>query len=186
MNQSALRLKQILIKEGIVKIRGKDEEPFIINERGVISRVFFDIKEASLNPIILSEISYQTRFLSIDFSSYDKIGSIAVGGIPISTAISLVFLIPQVIIRSTEHNRGTKSSIIGDCTSKKILFIEDVSVTGASIVKGVNAIRAAGGICNGCIVVVDRQEGAEQNCLENGINLYSLLKKSDFGISDKL
>jgi orotate phosphoribosyltransferase len=114
---------------------------------------------------------------------FDKICSVAIGSIPIATALSLEINIPQIIVRSEQHNRGTQSSIIGNCKDKKVILIEDVAVTGNAIIKGVNTIRENGGICDICIVVVDRQEGAEKNCLDKGIRLFSLLKKSDFGIS---
>ncbi len=51
-----MNLKELLIEEGIIKIRKKDEEPFIVNELGTKSRLFIDIKEASLNPKILHMI----------------------------------------------------------------------------------------------------------------------------------
>lgn len=192
-----MNLKEILIKEEIIKIRGKQEEPFIVNELGTKSRLFIDIKEASLNPEILRRIARQlvrtieeeTDLTLINLHHpdlplflFDKIGSVAVGGVPIATALSLETHKPQIIVRSGKHDRGTQSLIIGNCEGKKVILIEDVSVTGNAVIKGVKAIREAGGICNTCIVVVDRQEGAERNCLDNGIILLSLLKKSDFGI----
>lgn len=64
--------------------------------------------------------------------------------------------------------------------------IDDVATSGGSIVSAVQAIRDVGDICNNCVVVVDRQEGAKENCSNNGINLYSLLKKSDFGITKEI
>lgn len=196
-----MNLKEMLINEGIIKIRGKDEEPFIINELGTKSRFFIDIKEASLNPDILKEIkrkiynyneytyNYGANVFNYDgyasefFRKYDRIASVAIGGIPIATMLSLNLGIPQIIIRSSKHSRGTQSQIIGNCKDKNCILIEDVSVSGQSIVNAVKVIRDAGGICNDCLVIVDRQEGAEKNCSYNDIRLFSLLKKSDLEIN---
>lgn len=193
-----MNLKEILIKEGVIKIREKDEEPFIVNELGTKSRLFIDIKEASLNPKILHTIvgrivtiiEEETDLALINANHpdstlflFDKIGSVAVGGVPIATALSLVIDIPQIIVRTGKHDRGTQSQIIGNCKRDKVILVEDVTVTGNVVIKGVKAIRDAGGVCNYCIVVVDREEGAEKNCLDNNIILFSLLKKSDFGIN---
>lgn len=181
-----MTLKDMLLKEGIVKIKQIGEEPFALNELGNKSRIYFDIKEASLNPKILKEIvniikNYEVDNLNFTFNA---IGSIAIGGIPISTILSFIYDIPQIIVRNCLHNRGTQSKIIGNCNGKKILFIEDVSVTGDSIIKGIKAIRDSGGICDRCIVIIDRQEGALENCKRNNIILYPLLNKSDFGIKE--
>lgn len=195
-------LKEMLIKEGIIKIREKNEDPFVINEQGTKSRLFIDIKEASLNPDILNEIkrkifnkseytyNYGANIFNYDgyaydhfFKQYDRIASVAIGGIPVATTLSISLNIPQIIIRSSKHSRGTQSQIIGDCKDKKCILIEDVSVSGQSIINAVKVIRNAGGTCDTCVVIVDRQEGAEKNCLYNNIRLLPLLKKSDFGIN---
>ncbi len=197
-----MSLKKMLIERNIVKVRGKDEEPFMLNEIGTKSRVFFDIKEASLSPKVLNRIIYDMiQVITNDIPNlamthahlsdshlflFDKIASVAVGGVPIATALSLETGVPQIIVRNDSHDRGTKDKVIGSCKRQKVLFIEDVSVTGNSIINGVKAIRDYGGICDICIVVVDREEGAEQICQDNNIKLYSLLKKSDFGIKEEL
>jgi len=184
-----MNLKEMLIKEGIVKIKNKDEEPFTLKS-GKESRLFIDIKEASLNPDILDEIQSSIFYMFAMktnptdlFMKYERIGSVAVGGIPVATIISYFSKVPQIIVRSEKHDRGTQSQVIGNCKNKRVLLVEDVATSGGSIINAVRAIREAGGSCNNCIVVVDRQEGAERNCLDNGINLISLLKKSDFGIN---
>lgn len=197
-----MNLKEMLIKEGIIKIRKKYEEPFIINEQGTKSRLFIDIKEASLNPEILKEIkrkifnkseytyNYGANIFNYEgyayenfFKQYDRIASIAIGGIYVATMLSISLNIPQITIRSSKHNRGTQSQIIGDCKDKNCILIEDVSVSGQTIIDAAKVIRNAGGTCTDCIVIVDREEGAEKNCLDNKIRLFPLLKKSDFEIN---
>ncbi len=63
----------------------------------------------------------------------------------------------------------------------KCLLIEDVCTSGGSILNAVRAIREASGTCKDVIVVVDREEGGNELCLQNGITIHPCLKKSDFG-----
>lgn len=179
-------LKEMLLKEGIVKIRSKDEESFTLKS-GKKSRLFIDIKEASLNPIILGEIADEILvILNLRRLCPDKIASVAVGGVPIASVVSYILGMPQIIVRSEKHDRGTKSQIIGNCKGKHIVLIEDVATSGGSIISAVKAIREAGGVCNTCIVIVDRQEGAKRSCEENDIVLISVLTKSDFGVMEEI
>lgn len=177
-------LKEMLLKENIVRVREEDEEPFTLKS-GKKSRVFVDIKQASLNPDILKEIVELIDSIGQNKEWYfDKIASVAIGGIPIATALSLRWDEHQIIIRSETHDRGMKQKIIGDCTNQRCLLIEDVATSGGSILNAVKAIREAGGICTDVIVVVDREEGANELCLQNGITIHSCLKKSDFGCAE--
>lgn len=179
------QLIKLLLDAGIVKTRKENEKSFILKS-GNLSRLFIDIKEASLNPEILREIVTiiddklaETDLYDIDF---DVIGSVAIGGVPIASVYSYIASIPHIIVREEKHERGMESQVIGSCKGKYVLLIEDVATTGNSVVKAVKAIREAGGLCNDCIVVVDRQEGSTELCKENGIDLHSILRKSDFGV----
>jgi len=180
-------LAETLKNAGIVKIKTIDEEPFTLKSDKK-SRLFIDIKEATLNPRILKEIELEIYWQNepVNIDDFERIASVAVGGVPIASVLSCHSLIPQIIVRSEKHDRGTKSQIIGNCNGKKCILIEDVATSGGSIVSAVKAIREAGGICNDCIVIVSREEGAEQLCKENNINLYPLLRKSDFGIKEDI
>lgn len=179
-----MELKDMLIKHNIIKIKKDDEELFILKS-GKKSRLFIDIKEASLNPVILREIIPRISGLIIDLDiQFDVVASVAIGGIPIASVFSYVTYTPQIIVRSEKHDRGTQTQVIGNCKDKEILLIEDVATTGESIIKAVKAIRNAEGMCDKCIVVVDREEGAVENCAKENIELIFLLKKSDFGIEE--
>jgi len=187
-----MNLKEMLINEGIIK--NKDEEPFTLKS-GKKSRLFIDIKQASLNPEILEKIvddiiiyPHSPAMLNIcengkqyraKQNEWSVIGSVAIGAVPIASVLSVKTGIKQVIIRSEKHDRGTKSQIIGNCKDKIVFLIDDVATSGETIINAVRSIRESGGTCNNCIVVVDREEGAKELCREYYINLISLLKKSD-------
>lgn len=182
-----MTLKQLLLNNNVVKVRSESEEPFTLKS-GKKSRVFIDIKQATLDPGILKEIifylydrivTYDEESVCEKFEPFDRIVSIAVGGVPIATALSLHTGVPQIIVRAETHDRGMKSRIIGDVKGMHCIFIEDVATTGGSIVGAIKAIRDAGGKCNLAFTVVDREEGAEQLCRENNIYLFSCLKKRE-------
>jgi orotate phosphoribosyltransferase len=171
-----------------VQVRSETEEPFELKS-GKKSRVFIDIKKATLNPDTLKKLLFYLYDKTVTYDEgededkhipFNRIASVAVGGIPIATALSLHTGTPQIIVRSEKHDRGTKSQVIGDCNGMNCVLIEDVATTGGSIVNAVKAIRDAGGICSVAFVIVDREEGAGQVCRENGVRLFSCLKKRDF------
>lgn len=179
------RLIDILVsQEGIVKIKSPNEEPFTLAS-GKKSRLFFDIKEASLSPKVngLVKSLMMKKIVDTGNRNFDKFGSIAIGSIPITSILSYATSIPQIIVRSERHKTGTESKVIGDCKDLDILLVDDVATSGGSIINAALEIRKAGGTCSKCIVAVDREEGAEELCKENGITLYSILKKSDFGVT---
>ncbi len=179
-------------EKGAIKTKSDKEEPFTLKS-GKKSRLFIDIKEASLNPIVLKEIVNLIKNTELDnFKlTYDVVGSVAVGSVPIASVLSFVYKTPQIIVRSEKHDRGTKTKVIGDTgkgnlKGKRVLLIEDVTTSGESIISAVKAIRDTGALCNECIVIVDREEGAKEECSKEGINLISILKKSNFGITEKI
>ena len=181
---SLIELKQALLREEVIMIKTKDEEPFTL-ESGKKSRLFINIKKASLNPCILKCMVKQIlKSITIKYDYCDLIGSVAIGGIPIASALSYAACMPQIIVRTEKHDRGMKTQIIGNCDYQDVLLIEDVSTTGESIINAVKAIRNAKGICNYCIVIVDRDEGAIEKCKNNKIELIPLLSKKDFGITE--
>ena len=60
------------------------------------------------------------------------------------------------------------------------VIADDVATTGGSIMKAVDAARGAGAIVEVALVLVDREEGAEQILAEKGIRLLSVFKGAEF------
>ena len=172
-----------LIKENpkIVNIKNENEPLFKLKS-GKESRLFFNMKEAICDTDLLEMITCKMLWEFHDLLTiHDKIAGLAIGAIPLSTVLSLEMYKPMIIIREQQHDRGMKSKIIGDVTGFRILIVDDVSTSGNSIIEAAEDIRKNQGICNDAIVILDREEGAVEKCLDHGIKLYSLLQKSDFG-----
>ena len=55
-----------------------------------------------------------------------------------------------------------------------VILIDDLVTTGSSIISAAEAIRAEGGVVKECIVLIDREGGAQHNLLRNDIRLHSI------------
>jgi len=60
------------------------------------------------------------------------------------------------------------------------VLVEDVTTTGGSVLKAVNAVREFDCKIDVVITIVDRMEGAKENLAKEGITLISLLTVGDF------
>ncbi len=142
---------------------------------GAKSMYYIDVKTAVTNPDLLSVVA------SVVAESFDFeiIAGLAVGGIPLAVAVSLVSRKPYAIIRSSEKDHGKKDPIIGNVRGKNVLLIEDVTTSGGSALYGISILRAAGARADRIVTVVDREQGAGQMLLEHGVKLSHLVRVSE-------
>jgi orotate phosphoribosyltransferase len=105
----------------------------------------------------------------------DKISGIALGAIPIAAVLSLELGIPFLMVRKDKKGHGTDVRIEGGLKEgDRVIMVEDVTTTGASVVAGVEEVRKKG-ICDTVLVAVDREEGALELLKEHGVELISLV-----------
>jgi len=122
-----------------------------------------------------------------------KLGATAVGGMSIG-ADPLVSTIGNVAfaqgielmlfyVRKEPKKHGKRKLIEGPGLSAQdgVVIVEDVTTTGGSALKAVNAVREEyGADVLAVLTIVDRQEGAQEYLAENGVKLISIFKAEDF------
>ena len=113
-------------------------------------------------------------------------GSAAVGGLtlgadPLVSGVAVVSgldkrLLNALIVRKEAKGHGTQAWIEGPLPPKgsKVTVLEDVTTTGGSSIKAVQKIRDAGYVVERVVTIVDRQEGANDAMIEEGLELHSL------------
>jgi orotate phosphoribosyltransferase len=144
------------------------------------SDYYVDMKKAITDPVILKEIA-QMMAGEIAGEDVDKIAGPALGAVPIATAVSLASGIPMLMIRKSKKGYGTSKLIEGDLVEgDRVVVVEDVTTTGNSLLKAVQAVKDNGGVVVRALVAVDREEGARENLLKKGVKLEPLVTKSDF------
>lgn len=143
---------------------------------GKKSKVYIDIKMAMTDPAVLQLVAESVISKNL---TWDATAGVAVGGVPLAVAASMVSRKPFVIIRKEQKGHGLSSLIIGDVKGKQILMIEDVTTSGGSALFGVEQIRQAGGVITQIVSVVDRDEGAAETLAQAGIRLVPLVTMKD-------
>jgi orotate phosphoribosyltransferase len=148
---------------------------------GKKSRYYVDIKKASTNPELLKLIAARvSETMKLHSINADYIGGVALGGVPIAVSVSLETGSPILMIRKEAKEYGTKGQIVGDVIpGSKVVLVEDVTTTGGSVIKAIQALRDEGLIIRYVITVVDREEGASESLASADVELIPLVRMSE-------
>ena len=122
--------------------------------------------------------------------SADLVGGLEMGAVPIATSVSTVSFaqgkpVPAFFVRKQAKEHGTQAINEGlpkgeSLAGKRIVIVEDVTTTGGSSLKAVEAVKAAGGTVVRVVTVVDRLEGAAEMFATAGLPFTPILTAADF------
>ncbi|WP_121741261.1 orotate phosphoribosyltransferase [Natronorubrum halophilum] len=113
-------------------------------------------------------------------SADDKLGGVALGGVPLAAATSVAAGVPYVIARKQRKEYGTGNLIEGRLEEgEEVVVVEDIVTTGTSLVDAIEALREAGATVDRALVVVDREEGGRENVEDAGVEMEALVTASD-------
>ena len=144
---------------------------------GVKSTEYFDKYLFESDPVILREIANQISELLPENS--EILSGLEMGGIPLSTALSLKTGIKTLFVRKHAKEYGTCKSVEGGAVKgKKIVIIEDVVTSGGAVIHAISDLRKQGGDILCVICVIDREAFGKEKIEKLGIKLYSLFTKS--------
>ena len=150
---------------------------------------YFNMKPTMLDP----EGGYligQLMLDAIEGTQADLIGGLEMGAVPIASVVAALShargrRLPAFFVRKQAKEHGTKSLIEGlapgeTLAAKRVVIIEDVTTTGGSALKAVEAVRADGGEVVRVVTVVDRCEGAGEAFARAQLEFSPLLTIEDF------
>ena len=155
---------------------------------GRSSTFYFNMKMTMSQPEALNLIA-DLMLEKLAEGPCDVVGGLAMGAVPIVNAISMRSHqtgnpVPLIWIRKEAKEHGTQATIEGEeianLAGRTAVMVEDVTTTGGSVMKAIDAVREHGVRVDRVITIVDRQEGAEAALAENGLTLSSLLRAEDF------
>lgn len=144
---------------------------------GKRSNYYVDVKRASTRPELLEKIAME---MAVHVQKEERLAGMELGAVPIMVALSLYTRKPYLILRKGKREHGTGKKIEGEFhPGETVLIVEDVATTGGSIVRAARILREAGLTVKKAVVVVDREEGAEEALKKEAMELVSLVRVGD-------
>jgi len=176
------RLREIIAKRSFA--RGE-----ITLASGRKSDFYFNLKPTMLD----AEGAALLAQLTLDAlapEELDYIGGLEMGAVPIASAAAAVSALSSspvhaFFVRKQPKEHGAKLLIEGlakgeTLEGKRVAVIEDVTTTGGSALKAVEAARDAGAEVALVFTMVDRQEGAAEAFTQAGIKFAALFNAEEF------
>ncbi|MCL2430309.1 MAG: orotate phosphoribosyltransferase [Alphaproteobacteria bacterium] len=151
---------------------------------GTGSSIYFDLKKTVFDPEGATLVA-DMLFEAIRHDDVDQVGGLEIGAVPIATAVAMRSWperpIRAFFVRKEAKGHGTNKLIDGEYRDGgKTILVEDVTTTGGSAMKAVNAVRERGGAVIKIVTIVDRLEGAKAKLAREGIELVALFTRDDF------
>ena len=170
-----------LLKERALEIR-----PVVLSS-GKTSDYYMDCKRVTLSP----EGAYLTGKLMLQMIRPDAsaVAGLTLGADPIVSAVSLLSYqarrnLAGLIVRKEPKKHGTMSYVEGPALPQgsAVAVVEDVVTTGASLLRAIERIEAAGYRPVQALAILDRQEGGREAIKERGFDLQALFTRLDLGL----
>ncbi len=153
------------------------------------SDFYFNLKPTMRDPegaTLLAELTYET----LKDDKLDFIGGLEMGAVPLAGAIAQISWIKghpiaAFFVRKKPKAHGARLAVEGlangeSLEGKRVVVVEDVTTSGGSAMKAVDAVREAGGVVALVLTMVDREEGADDTFAEAGLPFRALYKASEF------
>jgi orotate phosphoribosyltransferase len=156
---------------------------------GRSTNYYFNMKPTMLDPegahLIATLILH-----ALEGSRADLVGGLEMGAVPLAVAVAVTSQagtrpLKAFFVRKQAKEHGAKKLIEGlgpgeSLEGKRVVILEDVTTTGGSSMKAIEAVRADGAIIERVITVVDRLEGAADTFKAAGIPFQAILTTKDF------
>jgi len=153
------------------------------------SDFYFNLKPTMLDPegaTLLAELTYE----AVKDDNLDFIGGLEMGAVPLAGAIAQLSWIKghpiaAFFVRKKPKEHGARLAIEGltkgeSLRGKRVVVVEDVTTTGGSAMKAVEAVREEGAEVALVLTMVDREEGATETFSQAGLTFRSLYRAAEF------
>lgn len=156
---------------------------------GRTSSFYFNMKPSMLDPEGSSLIG-EAVLDALGSEKADYIGGLEMGAVPIATSVAVTGhargrRLPAFFVRKAVKDHGSQSLVEGlapgeTLKGKRVVIVEDVTTTGGSSMKAIEAVRKEGAEVVRVITIVDRAEGATEAFAAMKLPFTAVLTIEDF------
>lgn len=141
---------------------------------------------------MMPEGAYLTASIILDMiqdDGIDAFGGPTLGADPIVGAVAALAHVRKVplktfIVRKAAKGHGTQRQVEGPALSAgmRVVLVDDVATSGKSLIEAKAVLDSMKVRVDRAIVIVDRNEGARENCSRAGITLTPIFTIADLGV----
>ena len=150
---------------------------------GKKSPYYVDLRQTISNPIAMDWIANSLARIVINEigkGKVDKIMGVPTAGVPFATIVSQKLAIPMLYYRKERKEHGVRKKIEGEMErNDRIVMIDDLVTTGQSVIEAADAAREQGGIVSELVVLLDREQGGQEDIRDHNIEPHVLFKISE-------
>ena len=155
-----------------------------VQASGVTFSYYIDLRKIISNPQIFNQVlsAYGDIVQNLEF---DRIAGIPYGALPTATGLALNLQRPMIFPRKEVKAHGTRRLIEGGFNpGEKVVVIDDILISGKSVMEGAEKLKSAGLIIDDIVVFIDHEGGVKDRLADNGYRAHSVLSISE--ITDTL
>ena len=156
---------------------------------GRTSHFYFNLKPTMLDPEGAALLA-QLMLDALSGEGIDAVGGLEMGAVPIAGAVAQLSHmtgtpIQAFFVRKKPKEHGARLAIEGlakgeTLEGKRVVIVEDVTTTGGSAMKAVEALREAGAEVAFVLSLVDREEGASESFAAQRLDFRAIYRASEF------
>jgi orotate phosphoribosyltransferase len=147
---------------------------------GTLIDYYVDTYAFETEPAVLAEVASATAAALAEGGPVDVLAGPALGAVPLLTAVSLETGHRTAFVRNAVRHRGTQARIEGEISKgDRVVVLDDVAMTGETVVETASVVENAGGAVERVLVVVDRDEGAAERATAAGYEFDYLARVGD-------
>lgn len=155
-----------------------------VQASGAVFPYYIDLRRIISNPQLFHQVvaAYATLTEPLKF---DRIAGIPYGSLPTATGLALKLNRPMIYPRKEVKAHGTRRLVEGHFESGEVaLVIDDVLITGKSVLEGIHKLEASGLRVTDLVVSIDHEGGVRDRIQAHGYRTHAVFTLSE--ISDTL
>jgi len=154
---------------------------------GASSNFYFDMKFTMLDPLganLLAQLVLDKipRNIAVDYVGGLELGAVPLIGPIVALSYQQDRAVPGLIVRKEAKKHGSQRLIEGaaNLAGKNVVIVDDVTTSGASAMKSIQALKDEGANIVLVISIVDREQGATELYRAAGLPFDPLFRASEF------
>jgi orotate phosphoribosyltransferase len=153
---------------------------FVLRSGGTATE-YFDKYQFEADPVLLDRLGQRMAVLVP--AGTEVLAGLELGGIAVVVALGRHTGLPCAFVRKAAKSYGTARLAEGaSVRGRNVLVVEDVVTSGGQVAISTRQLRELGARIDTALCVIDREEGGTEALARDGIQLRSLLTRTDLSL----